>query len=567
MNKAAANNQKALLLARKMRDLPALLQALVNFNSIYVQTGNAPALLTNNTEGIMLAKQLKDIRARARLQLGLGSAYGQLGDNKRAVESYDDALRLYRVLEDGVGIASVLNNISAIYDNMGNEEKSREYLQKALRATRKIKDDEGTALVLANLGQAERLDGNFDKAFEYLHESLEILKSLAPKSSIFHVFALTEMAQLHFDKGDNALASEYLKQAQKLSRTHGFKKSLFLGLMLGAKIHIRQNNLTEAAQLLKKAETLADQSGMKLEKTELFSLRATLAEKKGDYQQALQDQKTYIKRTLAEMEEADVRQTLAVQALFDAKEKQREIDQLKQQHELQQLQFQEQQSNQQLLTLGIFVVATLAGILLFLVHAYRKSKHTIAKQNQALSKAIAEVQQLAKQDPLTKLLNRRGFLEILEYELLRQQRENQPISIILADIDHFKKINDIYGHDCGDRVLQNVARFLRRSIRKQDSISRWGGEEFLVMMPNTGVHQAKVLIERIRMGLSKKQHECGKKHIEVTMTFGISTCVPGDTPEQCIARADAALYIGKAEGRNRAVVAKRQNPAPPTIEL
>ena len=553
LEKARQTNQLALDLAEKLQDKPAMLEARLNFSNIYSLSGNAPAVITNNLAALPIAKQLRDRRAKAELLLDLGGAYGELGNNKKGMEYYFGALRLFQAMHDMSGIAGALNNISVSYDNMGNQEKSHEYLLKSLEVSRKVDDKEGIALALANLGQEARLRKDFLAAREYLKEALGILQQLPNPSAGLRTFIYLETARIHFDQGRYSKAVTSLKQAQRLSQTHGFDKQLFHCLELAVKIHLRQQHFALASEVLDQAMELTDKYGMALEKTILFKLRSQIQAKQGNYQAALSNLNIYVERTLKEMKEENDRQTLAFQALSDAKEKQREIKSLKQQQAQQALQLKQQQETQSLLIIGMLGIGVLLLILLALIYALRRSKRIISRQNEALSAAIANAEHMARRDALTHLLNRRGFLELMEYELEQQKRHDRPVSIVIADIDHFKKLNDTHGHECGDKVLSQVAKHLEKSTRKQDSLCRWGGEEFIIMMPNTGSAQAKILIERLRRGLGNKHLMCNGHLINLTMTFGIVVCEKGETVDQCIARADSALYEGKATGRNKSV--------------
>lgn len=167
--------------------------------------------------------------------------------------------------------------------------------------------------------------------------------------------------------------------------------------------------------------------------------------------------------------------------------------------------------------------------------------------------------QLAHKDALTGLLNRRRLLEVIEQTLLQANRYEQPVSFILCDLDHFKMINDRYGHNVGDEVLRHASQILHNCIRETDSVGRWGGEEFLVILPQTRLSVAVTLAERIAQTLAKQPAVQNPRPVTVTMTLGVASYRKGELFEATVARADDALYVGKANGRNRVVV--EDNPA------
>ncbi|WP_374594658.1 GGDEF domain-containing protein [Aquabacterium sp.] len=174
-----------------------------------------------------------------------------------------------------------------------------------------------------------------------------------------------------------------------------------------------------------------------------------------------------------------------------------------------------------------------------------------------IKKAEKQLLVMASTDPLTKLNNRRRVTEIIEYEITRSKRMPRTLCFVLGDIDHFKAINDRHGHEGGDQVLIEVSQALRAAVREQDSVGRWGGEEFLVVLPNTELDGAELVAERIRNALGEMQVMAGGEAVAVTMTLGLSSCREGENMEAAIARADEALYRGKAAGRNRLELEQR----------
>jgi diguanylate cyclase (GGDEF)-like protein/PAS domain S-box-containing protein len=159
---------------------------------------------------------------------------------------------------------------------------------------------------------------------------------------------------------------------------------------------------------------------------------------------------------------------------------------------------------------------------------------------------------LSRHDPLTGLLNRRSMQEKLEEEHLRSRRTMGPYSCIMLDIDRFKSFNDSYGHECGDVVLVGVAEALLGAVRLTDSVGRWGGEEFLILMPDTDRSGGVELAEKIRSRIQAEAIAYGERSFRVTVTAGIASSRSDDESEDdCVRRADEALLAGKAGGRNR----------------
>jgi diguanylate cyclase (GGDEF)-like protein len=177
----------------------------------------------------------------------------------------------------------------------------------------------------------------------------------------------------------------------------------------------------------------------------------------------------------------------------------------------------------------------------------------ISRLQARLHELLDGLSETARRDVLTGLLNRRGFEERLEIELSRATRAERPVALILGDVDHFKTVNDRLGHPAGDAALLRVANVLQRVGRRSDTVARFGGEEFVFVVPDADADQALELAERARVAV---EHAFRGDEIPLTVSFGV-VAFPGDgtTPESLLANADLALYAAKRGGRNRALAA------------
>lgn len=179
----------------------------------------------------------------------------------------------------------------------------------------------------------------------------------------------------------------------------------------------------------------------------------------------------------------------------------------------------------------------------------------IAENNQKLKENAIQIHQINKKlkdistkDGLTNIYNRRKSDEILKHEYLKAKKYNQQFSVILLDLDLFKSVNDTYGHNVGDKVLVETAEILKNNIRNNDMVFRWGGEEFLIVCPNTNRNEALSLSEKLRKKIEIHRFSIANKR---TSSFGVATYKEYDTIENLIARADQGLYQAKKNGRNR----------------
>ena len=176
---------------------------------------------------------------------------------------------------------------------------------------------------------------------------------------------------------------------------------------------------------------------------------------------------------------------------------------------------------------------------------------------QELDKVNKDLEERASTDGLTGLSNRRAFDESLERELAQSQRQNKPLSLIILDVDHFKRFNDDFGHQAGDLVLKQLGGTLTASVRKSDLPARYGGEEFAVVMPFTNQAQAIGVAERVRSNVEQMRVPWEGQMLKVTVSLGCTTVLGSRSdisPEATIKAADAALYEAKENGRNQVVL-------------
>lgn len=182
-----------------------------------------------------------------------------------------------------------------------------------------------------------------------------------------------------------------------------------------------------------------------------------------------------------------------------------------------------------------------------------RTHHEMHVKSEALTNALFQVEHLASHDPLTGLINRRRMHEILSKEWQRIQRQYRPTTLVMMDLDHFKRVNDQFGHQVGDEVLRQFALLSDTYLRDADVVARWGGEEFLVLCPDTDADRAVVALHRLRDQLQRQPLLSSHPQVTISFSAGVATLRPSESIEGGIHRADIALYEAKEAGRDRFV--------------
>ena len=168
-----------------------------------------------------------------------------------------------------------------------------------------------------------------------------------------------------------------------------------------------------------------------------------------------------------------------------------------------------------------------------------------------VARAEHRLHQLATRDPLTGLFNRRHFQAVADQAVAHARRVGEPVSLVIADVDFFKRVNDVHGHDAGDKVLVELTEVLRQVFRAQDILARWGGEEFVVLLPGTDADGASAAAERLRCAAEAATVPLSSQVLRFTVSVGYAGLRPGEVISDALARADRSLYAAKSSGRNQ----------------
>ncbi len=477
-------------------------------------------------EAAALAETLGDAggRAEALRNIAIGHWYEE--DLDAALDYAVRAADAFEQTDDRAGQAAVLSLIGTIHLNLEQLERARSHYLEALGIAEAIDDQARIGIVLSNLGTVELGLENPAGALDYLGRALTLLEASDDQRSVLNVMANIGGANRRLGRHAEAIAIN--RQLIELATALDLKVRVANAL---ADIGISLTELgrhDEARAEFDRAIAYARANGQQRPLRDALKHRSTLEERDGRFAAALRYHQDYTALHLKLSSEEQAAAIAKLQVAFDTERKQREIA-------LQRLQIERiEQTRWALLGFSLLLLA----LLIVLWRLYRVSR-----------RASARFEQLSRTDPLTGLANRRAAVEAISAASVVQRRGGAPASAILLDVDHFKQVNDRHGHDVGDQVLKAVADALQRSVREQDLVARWGGEEFLVLVRGP-LDAAAALAERILDAI-----RAIAEPIAVTATAGVAACDPGGDVDACINAADAALYRGKEGGRDRVVLA------------
>jgi diguanylate cyclase (GGDEF)-like protein len=213
--------------------------------------------------------------------------------------------------------------------------------------------------------------------------------------------------------------------------------------------------------------------------------------------------------------------------------------------------FHPQQVNFKIEYLQWSVLSIILVIFSFMGGHISSLRRNLSISRAELEKSVSLIREMAIHDDLTGFYNRRHMMELIEYEKNLSARTGTVFSLIMLDIDHFKNVNDMYGHQTGDQILQAIAATIRKTLRGTDFCGRYGGEEFLFVLMQTNLHEAKLLAERLRQLVENSKFPELSNDGRITISLGVAEHKMKEDTEKTIYRADAALYKAKNKGRNR----------------
>lgn len=512
--------------------------------------GKSEAAIEAVTAALDLAGQADDPVAVASVRRTAGVVFWETGAHDRALEHYLAALEASRSAGDVSGAARAAGNIGNLHNSLGNWEQARSYHRQALEGFDQIGWQEGVAGTLVNLGalsariaeayeeagDAEAAIGEHEANLDYNRRALRLFEQLENPRGIAYAADNIARALINLERVEEALA--YHRQSLELRREVGDSTGVVNSLLTGAEAMLALDRAESALALLGEAESLVPEANRDLRR-ELVRQRVAAQERLGDFESAFRGLRRLMSLNDAQAAEDLAARVEQLQEAFRADQLEKELALQRARAEL-----SEQRARRQRLISAASIVSV---VLLLLVLGLLYSRYRLGRRvSQTLDRA-------SRTDPLTGLSNRRDMTEQVDRAILRRNEHNEPASLVMADIDSFKRVNDTLGHQVGDQVLVHVADLIRKHLRGVDATARWGGEEFLILLPGTREEGARCVSENLRSVIEECPPSIGGRPLSLSLTFGVTEIEPGASLNELIKRVDDAMYAGKARGKNRVV--------------
>ena len=484
----------------------------------------------------------------AKVHLTSGVVLWTLEAHDEAIVQYHKALEASEAAGDPVGVGRAAGNIGNLYSTMGDYERARDHHQRALLAFEQADALTGMAGTLVNLaalsgrlaqraeegGDPNRARENHASMYDYSIAALDRFRTLDNPRGIAYAAANAAEALEGLGRPEDAL--DYHQQALELQRQVGDRGGQVQSLIAMARTHLAMEGYAQAADLLADAQALLPADNLAVA-VEIRELQVAVAEGLGDYRAALAHQKTLTRLGAEIAANQMVARVEEVRLAMEAEQRERQIALLQSEAKVADLRIKRQQS---MFVVAVLVALLLLGLLTALYMRYRLRVKTSRQLDIA-----------SRTDPLTGLSNRRDMMERLGQASAVAREGKVEHGLIVADIDDFKHINDEYGHSLGDEVLVQIASLMANAVKGKDVVCRWGGEEFLILLPQTGMEGATAVAENVRRAITDRPIETTGRSFEVTISLGVATLNADTAVDEAIGRADRAMYRAKQSGKNR----------------
>ena len=547
--------EQALALGRQHNDRDAIARALLaKAYALFAMNEMAQShQLVWEAEKLALDSQDRELRIRA--IVSSGESYAEDGNFPSALKRLQSAVTQARQSGDPLLVVITLNSLAYLYNQMREHGKAFDVLDDAYRVAAQL-DSPARLATLKNTEYGVAIDsGQLQRGLKVMREALDLARRIDAAPMIGTALVNLSDCNLKLRNYNAALgyAQQALEQARKLSDEH---------LVATARLNIGQaylamGRLAEGKKSIEQGMAWYEKSGHKPDLQMMLTEYGDALERVGDYAGAVDAY--HRERALSNelFEKRRQKAMLELQEKYEADKRQRQIALLRQENQVKSTEIANRRLQQRV---WVLLAVVFGLVLLIIILLYRKVRQTNAR----LEEKNEELKQQSALDPLTGLFNRRHFQEYMRGHQdterrgagLNPQGDDMVSALFLLDVDHFKHINDTYGHGAGDAVLREIATGLREILRETDMIVRWGGEEFLAFLPAVPRGGLDEVALRLLSGIPARTIDYQGTRLSVNVSIGFAPfpLVRGAALswERAVNIVDMALYLAKGHGRNRA---------------
>ncbi|MFQ2093230.1 diguanylate cyclase [Aeromonas taiwanensis] len=497
--------------------------------------GNMVEAREDYDASLTLARRLGDERQRADTLNLRGEMYAYQGELAEGLMDLIDAHRRYESLGLEAKGREVLTRIANTYRRMGFYERAESYFKDLEHDYRQLEDEEHLVDIHSQQGLLYMETEEYGKALPLMAEAERYY--LGQQQEAMLAWTRIEMATILLKQGKTPQATTKLAEAAALLHQREGADSVTLGhwhIVMAMALEA-EGKLAEALQHLGKAEPVFTREQNLRFLARVHEVRARVLERQGRIQAALASLKSFVQTRHALEQRLREQRTLQMRFEFDLSRKELENQTLRASQQLQAEKLKQLQERRYWQYLVLFLLLLVMGILV--MHQRGRTR---------------KMQRLAMTDELTGIHNRRQIQTKGRKWFIQAREEGKPLCVLLLDIDHFKRVNDTLGHHVGDRVLTAVAQCIESQLRSLDRVGRNGGEEFLVLLPDTRLDEAAEVAERIRQEVARLVIEEVPADHPIRISIGCAEYKrEDDNLGELIRRADEAMYEAKLAGRNR----------------
>lgn len=546
--------QKALAVFTEIDNKKYMARTLNTLAEAERYLGNFETALDYATQSLKIHSQIEDPEGEAKAHMGAAIIYRYIERYQASLTHAKSALRYFTETNDAIGIAKTANEIGHIYIRLGQFELARSFYSNTIKLPSSEVQARTRATALRETAVIELNTGHHEAAARFAEQALAIYRNENEIEKLSHTTRI--MGDIYRATDNTNKAIGYYSQSLTLAEQITSNK-LQIEALIPLGEALVTTDLPKALAVLNRALVLAEKTG-----SDKYQLRAVSVLRKaekvgGNIDRALEyaERELELSETIHNQEGA--KQLALARAALRSYKLELELEGLKKRAELDRLALEKKnneiaiaRNKQQISELALdksrYAKFTLSLLLILCTIAvlFIFRRFTLSKQQNR------ELDYLASHDPLTDCYNRRYLFELLN-SVFNQPTVPDNLSFIMLDIDHFKAINDTYGHSAGDRVLQGVAKILLDNVGENATVARFGGEEFCIVLPNTPIDSAIAIAEDIRRDVA----EYALNSITLTCSIGLtSTAANATSASALIDQADIALFDAKSGGRNKVTV-------------